>query len=153
MRRILATLTIWLAIGMSPAIANETPKVQVYKTPTCSCCGKWVEHLRANGFEVETTDLPDLRDVKLQNGIPRQLASCHTAIVGGYVVEGHVPASDIKRLLETRSAVAGLAGPGMPIGSPGMEGPKPETYNVVSFGPEGIMVFATHGPGAKSAEK
>lgn len=153
MQRILVILTIWLVIGIAPAIADETPVVQVYKTPTCECCNKWVEHLRANGFEVKTTELLELRTLKMEKGIPRQLHACHTAIVGSYIVEGHVPASDIKRLLETRPAISGIAVPGMPIGSPGMEGADPETYDVVSFGAEGMMVFATHGPGAKPAEK
>lgn len=130
-----------LSVG---AASNE---VHVYKSPTCGCCGKWVQHLRANGFTVRTTDVPNVDPIKRSNGVPGKLASCHTALVAGYVVEGHVPAEDLKRLLAERPKVAGLAVPGMPIGSPGMEGPNPERYRVMSFGGvDGTEVYATHGP-------
>ncbi len=119
--------------------------VEVYKSPTCGCCSKWVEHLEASGFSVETTDLPDVKPVKTANGVPPRLASCHTALIDGYVVEGHVPVADIQRLLEERPKVDGIAVPGMPIGSPGMEGPRPETYDVVTFKDGAKLgVFATH---------
>ncbi len=116
------------------AWAAEAPGVvKVYKTPTCGCCTGWVEHLRAEGFTVEAVDLPDLAQVKRDLGVDTPLMSCHTAVVDGYVVEGHVPASTIRRLLAERPEVTGIAVPGMPIGSPGMEGPNPETYDVLTF--------------------
>ena len=131
----------------APAVAEDPPTVKVYRTPTCGCCGKWVSHLEANGFEVEVEEMDDVTPVKMANAVPGKLSSCHTAIVGGYVVEGHVPASDVVRLLEERPAVNGLAVPGMPIGSPGMEGPHPERYRVLTFDSEGkTEVFSTHGP-------
>lgn len=130
----------------SPApAANVT--VEVYKSPTCGCCSKWVEHLQAHGFTVKTTDVDDLYDVKTRHRVPAAVESCHTALVGGYVVEGHVPASDVRRLLEERPAVAGIGVRGMPIGSPGMEvdGVKPQPYNVLGFDTTGrTHVFAKH---------
>ena len=143
-----------LGVPAAPAAANdavsEAParaRVQVYKTPTCGCCKKWIRHLEQAGFEVTATDVPDTAPIKRQNGLLAQLASCHTAIVGGYLVEGHVPAEDVVRLLETRPAVAGLAVPRMPIGSPGMEGPNPVPYDVYSFDAEGqVEVFSSHAP-------
>ena len=117
--------------------------VTVYKTPTCGCCSKWVDHLREAGFEVETRDLKDLSSIKAQYGVQRAFSSCHTGIVEGYVVEGHVPAEHVARLLEERPDVAGITVPGMPIGSPGMEGPNPQPYEVLSFDKAGhTEVFA-----------
>ncbi|MEM9177412.1 MAG: DUF411 domain-containing protein, partial [Myxococcota bacterium] len=107
------------------------------------------EHLREAGFAVESMDLRDLTAVKAESGVGRDLASCHTALVDGYVLEGHVPASDVARLLAERPAITGLAVPGMPIGSPGMEHPDPsrhEPYDVIAFGPQGTSVFASHAP-------
>lgn len=127
------------------ATAGETGEVLVYRTAACGCCGKWVDHLREAGFEVRVEDRRDLAPVKAELGVPGDLASCHTAVVDGYVVEGHVPASDVKRLLEERPDVAGLAVPGMPVGSPGMEGPREERYSVVAFDGEGNRtVFQRH---------
>ena len=122
----------------------EKPEVTVYKSPTCGCCGKWVTHLESNGFKVVTEDMPNVNPMKQRLGLPQQLASCHTAVVGGYVVEGHVPAELIKRLLEEKPDIAGIAVPGMPIGSPGMEGPNPQPYDVIAFKKDGSQeVFAT----------
>jgi hypothetical protein len=136
-----------LAGALVAAVASAGPaEVHVYKTSDCDCCNKWIEHLRADGFEVRATNLPDLTRIKLENGVPMRLAACHTALVGGYVVEGHVPAADVRRLLRERPDIAGLAVPGMPIGSPGMEGPRPEPYEVLAFGSRGVSVFAEHGP-------
>ena len=149
MRRLLAGLVLAVAAGSAVSLlaAAEDPQVKVYKSATCGCCTKWVDHLRSRGFSVEATDVEDLERVKLENGIPGQLASCHTAFVEGYFVEGHVPAEDVQRLLAERPRIAGLAVPGMPIGSPGMEGPNPERYQVLALGLEGeVSVFATHGP-------
>jgi len=120
------------------------PTVTVYKTPTCGCCSKWIEHLRANGFEVVAHDLNDLRSTKAQYGVEREFSSCHTAVVGGYVVEGHVPAEHVKRLLEEQPAVAGLAVPGMPMGSPGMEGAYSEPYDVLAFDEKGATSVFAH---------
>ncbi len=148
---LLFMLLVTPAAAEAPTPAAESaktlPKVHVYKTPTCGCCGKWIEHMRANGFEVETTDLRNLNEVKTLNGVPRQFSSCHTALVGGYVVEGHVPATDVIRLLAEQPSVTGIAVPRMPIGSPGMEGPNPERYRVVTFGSDSpSTTFAVHGP-------
>ena len=133
-------------VAFSAAAAEPKPEIRVYKSPTCGCCEKWVEHLRAAGFAVQTSDVPDVTPIKLENGVTPELSACHTAFVGGYVVEGHVPASDIRRLLAERPAVAGLAVPGMPMGSPGMEGPRPVPYEVLSFGDQGVRVFSKHHP-------
>ena len=140
-------LVIAGALCFAAAAAAEGAAVKVYKTPTCGCCTKWVEHLEANGFRVQSVVLPDLSHLKQSNGISPRLASCHTAFVDGYVIEGHVPAQDIERLLEERPQVAGLTVPRMPIGSPGMEGPNPVRYDVLTFDVSGkTAVFATHGP-------
>ena len=128
--------------------ASALPVVDVYKTPTCGCCSKWVEHLLAAGFEVRTTDMRDLSEFKARHSVPHQAESCHTALIAGYVVEGHVPASDIRRLLRERPAISGVAVPGMPIGSPGMEvpGTRAEPYDVIAFDENGRTdVFASHG--------
>ncbi len=146
MSRRLALFAALAAFGLAWPAAAELPEVHVYKSPTCGCCSKWIDHLEAEGFEVKSTDVPDVTPVKRENGLPGELASCHTAFVDGYLVEGHVPASDVKRLLEERPEVAGLAVPRMPIGSPGMEGPNPVKYEVLSFGEKGVEVFAEHGP-------
>lgn len=134
------------AVGAGGAGAQSAPAVAVFKSPTCGCCAKWVEHLRGNGFAPAATNVDDINAVKSKHNVPRSLHSCHTALVGGYVIEGHVPASDIKRLLKERPAISGLAVAGMPIGSPGMEGPNPQRYDVLSFDKQGkTRVFSTHG--------
>src|SRR5256885_16870952 len=125
------TLVGWVALA-PPAALADPPAVQVFKSTTCECCAKWVEHLRAHGFAVRVTDVPDVGRVKREHGVPERLASCHTALVGGYFVEGHVPAEDLKRLLVKRPRIAGLGLPGMPIGSPGMEGPQPGSLDLVA---------------------
>ncbi len=128
------------------AAQADLPEVVVYKTPTCGCCSKWVAHLRAAGFKVRTTDLEDLGAIRRDWKVPPKLASCHTARVGRYVIEGHVPATDIRRLLAAQPRVDGLSVPGMPIGSPGMEqGNVVEPYDVLSFNAAGeTAVFASH---------
>ena len=105
----------------------------IYKASTCGCCKKWVEHVRAAGFTVQVHDTDDLDQVKSDAGVPAKARSCHTALVGTYVIEGHVPADLVKKLLAERPNVVGLAVPGMVIGSPGMEGSAPAHYDVVSF--------------------
>ena len=125
------------------AIQSDPVTVVVYKSPTCGCCSKWVDHLKEAGFEVEAHDTNDVASVKQHYGVQRSFASCHTALVDGYVVEGHVPAQYVKQLLEERPEIVGLTVPGMPIGSPGMEGPNPEAYDVLSFDEQGQTdVFA-----------
>jgi hypothetical protein len=112
----------------------------VYKSPTCGCCSAWVDHMRENGFEVEPVDLPvyaELSAQKAEQGVPPELESCHTAVVEGYVIEGHVPAEVVSRLLRERPDIKGLAVPGMPVGSPGMEGPNPQPYDVIAFDEDG----------------
>ena len=124
------------------------PEVLVYKNATCECCKSWSQHLRNAGFTVEIRNLDNLNDVKQRVGIPAGMGSCHTAEVGGYFIEGHVPAADIKRLLAERPDAKGLAVPGMPVGSPGMESPTGETqpYDVLLVSPHGsTAVFSHHG--------
>jgi hypothetical protein len=149
MKRLASALAVGLvlALGAVPARSQGPTSITVYKSPTCGCCNDWIAHLEDNGFEVTSHDVPDVGPIKQKHGVPRSVGSCHTALVDGFVIEGHVPASDVKRLLSERPAVAGLAVPGMPIGSPGMEGPDPERYHVLSFGPDGKLdIFASHGP-------
>jgi hypothetical protein len=132
--------------GVRP-LAQKGTAIQVYKDPTCGCCALWVEHLRKAGFSATVMDVGDMTAVKDKHGVPGQARSCHTAIVDGYVLEGHVPSADVQRLLKQRPAVVGLAVPGMPIGSPGMEvaGMKPRPYDVLAFDKSGqTTVFASH---------
>ena len=130
------------AAAQTPAAA-PTP-VAVFKSATCGCCAKWNDHMRTAGFTVNSTDLPDVAAVKDKHGIPHPLRSCHTAVVGGYVIEGHVPADVIKKLLRERPAVVGIAVPGMPMGSPGMEGSRVDSFNVMSFDKSGASkVYAS----------
>jgi hypothetical protein len=151
LKRVFGTVVLAITVSMSGASAQrqapQGPLVQVYKTPTCGCCANWVKHLQDNGFATRVVDLEDLTAIKTGNQVPRAAQSCHTATVGGYVLEGHVPAADVKRLLKDRPAVLGLAVPGMPIGSPGMEVPgvKAQAYNVMSFDRKGqLTVYASH---------
>lgn len=142
------------AQGPRPASAQAAlPAMTVYKSASCGCCAQWVTHARAAGFTVREVNTDDLGSVKREMGIPAALASCHTVVVGSYVVEGHVPADDVKRLLRERPQVRGLAVPGMPIGSPGMEQGPPaqyERYDVLAFTASGsTRVFASHGPPAR----
>ncbi|MBA1158905.1 DUF411 domain-containing protein [Microvirga mediterraneensis] len=141
------------AVLASPLRASEgLPKVVVTKDPNCGCCSGWADHLKQAGFPVEIAETAEISRVKARLGVPQALASCHTAEVGGYVIEGHVPAASIKRLLAERPQAAGLAVPGMPVGSPGMEveGMEPDTYEVVLFGPSGQRTFARY-RGAQAA--
>ena len=143
-RAVLAGLAAGLSVGRSVA-AEGLPTVAVSKDPSCGCCEKWVAHLRDSGFSVTVTGGP-VNPVKARLGVPRDLASCHTALVDGYVVEGHVPVGAIKRLLAEKPKGTGLAVPGMPVGSPGMEvgGMEPDTYEVVLFGPDIRTTFASY---------
>lgn len=120
--------------------------VTVFRSPTCGCCEVWVEHMKAAGFQVTDDVIHDMPAIKQEYGVPAHLSSCHTALVDGYIVEGHVPANDVTRLLAEKPNVAGIAAPGMPIGSPGMEsGDYVEPYTVFSFTEDGTLtVFAEH---------
>jgi hypothetical protein len=132
----------WFLTGTS--VHATLPAVTAWKNPSCGCCGGWIRHTRSAGFLVTVLDVDDVQPVKDSNGVPDDLRSCHTAVVDGYVVEGHVPAGDIKRLLEERPAAKGLAAPGMPSAAPGMDGPH-EPYEVILFGgPGGNTRFASH---------
>ena len=131
---VVAALVPWSgAIFAGEAQAPRSEEVVVYKSPWCGCCEGWVDHMRANGFEVTVREQEDLSAIKRMSGVPEKLESCHTAFVGGYAIEGHVPADAVERLLAERPPVRGLAVPGMPIGSPGMEGTDPEPYEVKTF--------------------
>lgn len=120
--------------------------MRVYRSPSCGCCGGWVDHLRASGFEVTVEMLDDVSPVAARLGVPERLRSCHTGEAGGYFVEGHVPASDVERLLRERPDARGIAVPGMPIGSPGMEmGARRDAYQTLLIGRTGsISLFAVH---------
>lgn len=131
-----------LSASMQDGVAPV--EVTVYKSPTCGCCSKWVDHLTANGFKVTAHDTSDMMAVRKKLGVPDAMTSCHTAVVNGYLIEGHVPAADIQRLLRDKPKVAGLAVPGMVTGSPGMEGNRSEPYNVIAFGDGKTSVFSRH---------
>ncbi len=119
-------------------------EIVVYKSPTCGCCENWIDHLREHGFEVEAVDRDDLSATKTEYGVEPALQSCHTAVIDGYVIEGHVPADLIKRFVAEKPADAGLAVPGMPVGSPGMEGFPAQSYDVFAFGGEdGTRIYAS----------
>ena len=141
MKRIFTILLAGVGLGLIAAIGynfrpqnhEQLPSMVVYKSPTCGCCAKWVEHMEKAGFEVDSRDMRDMNSIKTQLGVPRRAASCHTAVVGGYIVEGHVPAEFVHQLLEEKPEIAGIAVPGMPIGSPGMEGPDPTPYEVMTL--------------------
>ena len=146
MKRFLTMMTVILSLGLSTqVIAEELPKMTVWKSPWCGCCGHWVDHMRGAGFEVEVNDLEDMGTVKQMASVPSELQSCHTARVGGYTVEGHVPASDVIRLLEERPDAIGLAVPGMPSGSPGMENGQHDPYDVLLLRHDGeAEVFSSY---------
>ena len=132
------------AVGLVlPALSGfgATSTVLVHKDPNCGCCTAWVQHLKDAGFAVTVEEATNLQAVRKRLGVPHDLAACHTAEIGGYVIEGHVPALAVRRLLEKRPAAVGLAVPGMPAGSPGMEGGTPRKYDVVLFGAAGRQSF------------
>ena len=135
-----------LALLQSLPVQAATPKVHVYKNPSCGCCSAWVEHLKSAGFAVEVTETGDTSAVRKRVGMPERLASCHTGVVDGYAIEGHVPAEEIKRLLAAKPQAVGLAVPGMPVGSPGMEyGDRKDPYKVLLVDRKGReTVFASY---------
>lgn len=141
---LLAGVTVLAAFGWPGRRTATPPSITVYHSPTCGCCKEWVKHLEANGFTVKSIEQADVSPMKAELGVPRQLVSCHTAVIAGYVVEGHVPAADIQRLLREKPKVAGLTAPGMPGASPGMNTGK-EPYDVLTFGTAGnTTVWARH---------
>lgn len=127
-------------------MAAGLPTVEVYKTLSCGCCGFWVEHMQQSGFKVNVHDVRDVTPMRANAGVPDAMGSCHTALVGGYAIEGHVPAADVKRLLRERPKATGIAVPGMVQGSPGMEqGGRKDPYSVILFNTGGrSLVFAQH---------
>jgi hypothetical protein len=139
-------LGLGVAAQQKPAAA-AAQKVTVYKTSSCGCCKLWVDHMKASGFDVQAMDVSaeQVRSVSKAAGLKDDDVSCHTAKVGNYIVEGHVPADDIKRMLKEKPAIAGIAAPGMPQGSPGMEQGSKEPYDVVAFTKDGkTTVYAKH---------
>jgi hypothetical protein len=141
-------LALALTTGARPASVGEAakePTITVYKDPSCDCCKSWIEHLIKHGYHVDAKDASEMTEVKRALGVPESLTACHTAVVNGYLIEGHVPAADIARLLKEKPKVTGLAVPGMPMGSPGMEGPRTQHYQVLSFDKAGkTRIFASH---------
>lgn len=149
--RMMHQLHCWILAAMlagcSGGGSDALPPVVVYKTPACGCCLAWADHMRAAGFVVEVRDVNDLDAVRAEMGVPAGLGTCHTAQIGDYFAEGHVPADDIKRLLAQETAARGLVVPGMPVGSPGMEqGETRQPYDVLLVGNDGsTTVFTRHG--------
>lgn len=145
--KLVLALALAATVGVA-ATAQTTappPAIVVYKAPSCGCCKAWMEHLTENGFKVTGKDVDNVQPIKDEVGLPAKLASCHTAIVDGYVVEGHVPAADIKRMLQERPKIVGLSAPGMPNGSPGMETGRKDPYDVMAFDAKGnTTVYAKH---------
>lgn len=124
-------------LGLLATQQSVAADIVVYKSPTCGCCGKWVKHMEDAGFSVDVENRGDLTPTKAELGVPGRMQSCHTAKVGDYIVEGHVPADLVKRMLDEKPDIKGLAVPGMPMGSPGMEGPRKDPYNVIAIGNDG----------------
>lgn len=142
--RLFGSLVASLLLAASFAIASDgraepssETAMTVFKSPYCGCCAKWVDYMREHGFDVTVRDMEELDVIKRTAGVPGDLEACHTATIDGYVIEGHVPVEAVQRLLGERTKVRGLAVPGMPAGSPGMESPRPESYSVYSFEPNG----------------
>lgn len=143
-----ATIVAIIVSGLSffalRADAEKTPLLTMYSSPYCGCCGKWLDYLKAEGFRVKAENRHDMALVKKERRVPASTASCHTAVIEGYVVEGHVPAAAIERLLAERPDIVGLAVPGMPAGSPGMESPNPVAYDVLAIGNDGKTTVFMH---------
>ena len=141
-RRMLIALA---AAVLFPAGAHSTPvEITVYKSESCGCCAGWVDHLKANGFTPRVANVANPSDYRERGGIPNALGSCHTAMIQGYAIEGHVPAVDIKRLLAQKPKAKGLAVPAMPLGSPGMEGPRKDPYDVLLVQANGKTAVFKH---------
>lgn len=147
-RHLLVRTTALAALAALPtwAAAPPAPKVVVYKTPTCGCCGAWATHMRSAGFTVDVVEVKDAGVERKRLGMPQQFGSCHTASVGGYAIEGHVPANEVKRLLASKPKAIGLTVPGMPLSSPGMDVPgRKDPYQVLLINPSGqSSVYANY---------
>ncbi|MCW8907570.1 MAG: DUF411 domain-containing protein [Sedimenticola sp.] len=137
MLKTIRSLAALILLGGTITTSLASELISVYKSPTCGCCGAWIEHLEQNGFRVKAYDSDRMGEIKQALGVAPQHASCHTAEIDGYVIEGHVPAAEIRRLLQERPAMAGLSVPGMPMGSPGMEGRRKDPYQVLLFDRKG----------------
>lgn len=142
LQSVLAVAPFAAALRLSAA----GPAIQVYKTPTCGCCGGWVENLKKNGFQVTVNDIADTAPARKKYGVPDKLQSCHTAVVEGYSIEGHVPAADIQRLLKEKPKAVGLAAPGMPATSPGMDMAHGDAWDVLLFDAAGKTTVFHHYP-------
>jgi hypothetical protein len=143
----LAVVSLTTAAVRSSSVAPpaKKPTITVYKDPNCGCCKNWIAYLAKHGYTVVAKDTPNMTEIKHSLGIPDRLTACHTAVVNGYLIEGHVSAEDIDRLLAQKPTIAGIAVPGMPMSSPGMDGPRTEGYKVLSFDKAGkTKVFASH---------
>jgi len=149
LKLLVVCLTVILAISFTVVAgaeaASENLEITVYRDPFCSCCSGWIEHLTVQGFKTTNVITSDMDTLKQQYGVSNNLASCHTAVIDGYVIEGHVPANDIKQLVAARADVAGLTVPGMPVGTPGMESENVrESFTVFSFNKQGIVKTFNH---------
>jgi hypothetical protein len=142
-RRALRFLTTALLVGSTVALQAQSSKraapvaAKVYLSPTCGCCGKWADHMKAAGFAVTREVTAELDSVPARARVPERLRSCHTAVIENYLVEGHIPADVVRQLLKERPRIVGIAAPGMPLGSPGMESPNPQPYVIVAFRADG----------------
>lgn len=145
--RVIGRSTAALIVSLGLQVQAAAQEIQVFKTPTCGCCGKWVEHLKANGFNPIVTEVPATAEYRTKYGIPAEMASCHTAVIAGYAIEGHVPAAEIRTLLKARPKAKGLAVPGMPLGSPGMEAGRRQAYSVMLIDPSGRISVYKQYPG------
>lgn len=143
-RRLFLTAIFAGALSVQSMAYAAGPLVEVYKSESCGCCTAWVEHLEKNGFTVKATNVDSPGDYRQKFGMPEAMGSCHSAKVGGYAIEGHVPAADIKRLLKEKPKAVGLAVPSMPMGSPGMEGPRSDPYDVFLVNANGSRSVFTH---------
>lgn len=143
-RRILLQAMLAASLAMPLLASAAGPVIEVYKSATCGCCTGWVKHLEANGFTVRAHNVPAPSEYREKAGLPNELGSCHTAMVNGYAIEGHVPAADIKRLLKEKPKAIGLTVPGMPMGSPGMEGPRSDAYDVLLVRKDGSTSTYRH---------
>lgn len=140
-----AIVAVVLLTITSAEAASALPEITVYRDPSCSCCEGWMEHLEAHGVQTNSVPTPDVDTLKQQYGVPDGLTSCHTAIVDGYIIEGHVPVEEIKRLLAEQPTVRGITVPGMPVGTPGMEsGDERESFTVFSFDNQGNSEVFNH---------
>lgn len=137
-RIVFAAAFLAVASAAVPAVSGET--MTVYRSPSCGCCGGWIDYIKAKGYAAKVVMLDDMEPVKERLKVPEEMQSCHTAVIDGYVIEGHVPAEAVDKLLKDRPKVTGLSAPGMPQGSPGMSG-APEPFTVYAFGPDGTKPF------------